>query len=411
MTDFAAVIGGTIPAVLRMSDARLADVAHNLLIARGHRSGVPRVVAVDRNEPRELAGSLFIDGSSKDNAIAQLAAINALLRGGTTLAMQSRDATYAVTLNVLPSAASIPQLGNIAFENDHAGWVPCRLTCEPYAYGSELTLHDAVVTLPGIVDLTGLVTDYETPLFVQVSTSPAMLHALWMGTVTDPAADIDTYLRECEDLTWTGGTASDHSSASDHGGYSEQNTAAGSASSASVADTDLAGDTYILLGRTTQSGDGQAIYQLVDPVGYVMGSQTRNVAGRHVTRFGTARLPALGVRSSGASYHVAKFYPVAAITAYWDYIGYVPTKRGWAYVERDGVAESSKLTLDYDGQWYGSTETAALYPTIAKSGGLRALPDDRLIIFASGAYTSYGEQPSYSASVTVKAIPRHALWR
>jgi hypothetical protein len=408
VTDFSAVIGGSIAVVLRASDAKLSDVAHNLLVTRGHRSGVPRVLAVDRNEPRELAGSLFIDGSSKDNAIAQLAAINALLRDGTTLALQSRDATYAITLNVLPSAASIPQLGNIAFENDHAGWVPCRLTCEPYAYGSEQTIVSASsITAPCIVDTSAVKGDFPTPLQISLSTSGAHMHAVYIGTVTDASADIDDYLYECEDLTWSGGTASDYSSANAHDGYAEQNTAVSSGASAPLTDTTLTAATYILLGRTTQSGAGGAEYYIQTPGSDIIGSLVRATAGWVLSRFGTARLPALGYRTGGSSYHSLNFYPTAAITAYWDYVAYVPTNRGWAYYHpAAGATVESKLTLDYDGIWYDSNDRATMVS--GRSGGLRAAPGDRLLIVAHDADST--TTPTLTITCTVKAKPRYALW-
>ena len=174
---------------------------------------------------------------------------------------------------------------------------------------------------------------------------------------------------------------------------------------------DLLPGTYMLLGRQTQSADGQATYQFRGPDGSVLASITRNVHGRFVKCFGTARLPALGARGSGLSYHQVTMEPVDAITAISDYSAYVPMHRGWAYVERASDWEGSKLTLDYEGLWYGSSDTALLSPDFAVSGGLRAAPGDRLLVVPSGAYDSYGDlQPTYNVSVTVKAIPRHALW-
>jgi hypothetical protein len=414
MADFFAMMPGPIHLRLDLSDLRLSEVLHNLIYGKGARSGVPRVVAVDHNDVRELAGTLLIEADTKDAAIAQLAAINTLFRTGTTLILRSRGATRSVTLTVLPSPRAVPPFDDGLWEADSvkvAGRVPFLLKCEQYARRSELTLVNAAsITAPCIVDLPGLTGDYATPLQVTLAgAGGAKVRAVYLAILRDTANPIGAYVREGEARTWTGGTAVTASSSNARGGSYVRNDVLNAPLYAAVTDTDLPAGTHIALMRGLLTGTGT--YRIMDPLTGAEPCQ-KTFAGVgsawHLFETGSLKLPVRKVRGSGASSHSIGFGATVSGQASLDYYAMVPTRCGWArYAPPPGsAADQASLTFDYDHLVYdeGGVAVSAL---LGHSGGLLAQPGDRLLVVGIADSPTGG---TLGATCTVKAIPRHALW-
>jgi hypothetical protein len=101
-------------------------------------------------------------------------------------------------------------------------------------------------------------------------------------------------------------------------------------------------------------------------------------------------------------------YPTGAATVTnWDYHAMLPTMDGWAYYAPPITAydDQADLTLGYDGIWYDESGVADM--TNGKSGGLMAAPGDRLLVIGVADSATGG---TLAADITVKAIPRYALW-
>jgi hypothetical protein len=96
----------------------------------------------------------------------------------------------------------------------------------------------------------------------------------------------------------------------------------------------------------------------------------------------------------------------AAGNSYLDYLAMLPTSWGWAQYVSDNAGGSVGLLIEYDGTVYDNSVAT----TLGRSGGLRALGNQRLIIVASDAYSS--SKPSkLTASGTIKVVPRYVSWR
>lgn len=395
-SPFVATLGGTISVNMAIG-SDFADPPHNPIIARGHRSGVPRVLSVDHNDVRNLSGTMVIEGAGKDDAIAQVAAINALLRGGTTLEIQSTDATYSVTLNILPSPLSVPVLGDPMWELKSRCLIPFTFQCEPYAYGPETTLVDAVsTTYPAVVDIT-VPGDYPAPL--QLTFTGTGLHCLYAGLLPDQSTALPLW--EAEDLTWAGGTSADYGDADAHGGYFHTCTAGTSVSL--FEDTAMPVGTYMMLVRASIGAAGNCWFQV-----FPMTSGYLWTDGVSLRQMATGRLPASAVRGAGVS-SCPLTMAIGTASAAWDYVGVVPTSWGWAeWHPSSSSATTTDLFLDFDGRWY---EDDAADAVNGRSGGLTAVGDQRLVIFADTAHDSGEDGGTIDLTTTVKVVPRYALWR
>jgi hypothetical protein len=200
MTAFAATLPGPITFALTLADSQIADMVENLITSNGHRTGVPIVRGIDRSAPRELTGRVNLTAATKDAAIAAEKAIRDLLSVGTTLTLQSTNATNTVTLNVL-AGSSIGGVLDAQFDLGYvAGWqAPIHLVCEPYAMAPEATpVNAANVTCPNIQDVT-VTGEYPTPLQVAV-TAVGELHALYIGVLPDQTKALTDLLKQAHDL-------------------------------------------------------------------------------------------------------------------------------------------------------------------------------------------------------------------
>ena len=196
MAVLLAQLPGPINLRLVLSDLKFADILQDLVTAKGNRSGVPRVLSVDHNETRELAGTLHLEGASKDDAIAQIRAINALVTVGTTLTLQSRAATYPVTLNILPSRGVSQPLDEL-FELDGGPVLAScafSFTCEPYAYGPTQIVYSQSVTLPNVINI-DVPGDYRTPLNIAFNPTSDAVHALYMGMLPNQTTPLLSLLK------------------------------------------------------------------------------------------------------------------------------------------------------------------------------------------------------------------------
>ena len=397
MAAFSAVLGGTITMTLTLADGQLSEILHDLVIAKGSRSGVPRVLSVDRNAPRTLSGTFQITGTSKDNAIAQIAAVNALVRGGTTLALTPTGGTYSVTLKILPSALSTPTWNDPDFEIGSKGFIPFSWTCEPYAYGPETTLVNAVsTTYPAVVDIT-VPGDFPAPL--QINFDGASINCVFVGLFPDQTTDLPLWEGEStasKKVTWTG-TSSDAAHAKAHGGYYRVISA--DPVLGAFADTALPAGTYLMLARNASSAAGAAGLLLAGVNVDTFTAGFRTQAG------GTRHCPTLAVRGATASSFssIRAWVSVAAMCV--DYIGAVPMSWGWAMWNATDDSGRDHVTFEYDGRVYGDNIASGSY---GRSGGLSAVGAQRLVVFADNP-VDVGSG-TLAMTTTIKVIPRYALW-
>lgn len=482
MAPFATLLGGSISLPIKFADAHLEGVPHNLRTAKGNRIGVPRAISVDRNGERTFEGSFFIEGASKDDAIAQLKAINALLREGTTLAMQTTDATYAVTLVLLPSRAALPSLQSIAWENDHQGWVPFVFTCEPYAYGPETTIIDEVaVTAPCVVDIT-VPGDFKAPLQVEFTPTGDALHCAYLGLLPDQTTEADELIRGAASFHGSGTievsatgivtTSAAHglvtgqsvviyncvttpattgtyhiitvidathfsigvnitvvtSAALDWGNGSSFSTAPtfpanadcltgeqmsyNNAVSCNVWHPDqmLPRGTYQLLARimsTAYSPGYYAIYGMT-PIG-ALGMTDVTLpypsVGYSLEPFRSFQLPSRRTLASALSYWT--FGMAGNCAALLDYIAAMPTSWGWAFYHPETAAETTDaLLVDYDGRVYADGIAAG---ASGSCGGLTAVGSQSLVV-AMGQQHAAANTYDVPGTLTIKVVPRYALW-
>ena len=399
MTTFAATLGGTINLNVMVESAQIAQVVHNMLYSKGSRRGVPVVQAVDNNDVRSINCQLVIYSASKTDAIAQIAAINALLRNGTTLALTTMGGTNTVTFNVMPSPRVQPDFADPMWENTNAFKVPATFIVEPYAYGPETTIYSGSPTYPATVDFT-VPGDYKAPLSVTMTGTG--VHCVYMGlfpdqTVALPLVETDT------PGSWSGGTeaAGTVSPTYAHGGAYVKTTAG--TGSLLVADTTLPVGSYRMLGRINTSAASNSNT-------YYVGSTvlTLTAAGWTLLPFGSMSLPYVAVKSGGASSFQIGQYAGGA-EAWFDYVGMCPTTWGWAqWAPSSGAQVSNSLLFDYDGRCY-DTNVVVSAPT-ALSDGLMACGAQRLVVFADTAVGSGASGGTISLTTTIKAIPRYALW-
>lgn len=415
MAMISASLPGSLSLTLVLDGLTWESLNADIVTQLGFRTGVPRVMSVNRNKTRTLSGTLKVLGSDMDDAIAQVAAIRRLVTQGTTLTLQSRDGSTAVTVNVLAGSDVNDNFDSYILGAVAAGvevMAPFSFVCEPYTYSAEQTvINAAAITAPCIVDTSDVVGDYPTPLYVQLN--GASMHAVYVFVVRDPAADIDTFLREAEALTWAGGTASSVSNPGvSHDDYHEQNTAVDTPSEAEVDDSGLTTGTHLLLDRLYMLPSSINVHYVEGPNGEVIDNQTiyaDDGSGWQLRQFGRAHLPSRNVLSGGDTHHVLGMYPrlVGYPYAVLDYHCMCPIDVGWAYYHPAvGSTVCTDLVFDYDGTVYAEYEDAG---ADGHPGGLYAQPGDRLLIVAHGAVGS--TSPTLSLDCTVKAIPRFALWR
>jgi hypothetical protein len=400
MSEFLAQLPGPIDLRLDLSSLKLGEVLHSLLLAKGHRSGVPRVMAIDHNEPRELAGTLLIAAPTKDMAVAQLEAINTLVRAGTTLTLGSRGSTRSVDLVVLPSSLAVPPFDDGLWEANSvrvAGRVPFRFLCHPYAYGPLLTLYAGAVTYPGVIDI-NVPGDFESPLCLEFSGTD--LHCLWVGRFLDQLTDLP--LSDAELLTWTGGVCANVADAGAHGGMRVDNSGIDSWGAAPVTDTAYPPGTYMMLGRVGSSDATESRY--------TAGTSkilTVTDAGLRLEEFGIMRLPQRRVRGVAASSFSVSMAPTGGVARY-DYVCPVPISNGWAcYHPTSGSEHVDKLVLDTDGVLYGDDVAVG---DAGKSGGLCALGAQRLVVVADHVHGSGAAGGTIKLQTTITTTPRYALW-
>jgi hypothetical protein len=130
MAVLLAQLPGPINLRLVLSDTKFSDILHDLVTAKGNRSGVPRALAVDRNETRELAGTLHIEAPA--------------------VPVYSYSYSYSYSDNIIPTMTSATAPSGIASASsnydidraewkafDHANAVGTDVWCSAWATGTE----------------------------------------------------------------------------------------------------------------------------------------------------------------------------------------------------------------------------------------------------------------------------------
>lgn len=360
----------------------------------------------------EMMETVVSYGSGKDDAIAQIRAINALVTVGTTLTLQSTGATYPVTLNILPSRGVSQPLDELFELPGGPVLASCAFsfTCEPYAYGPLVRLLDEIVTAPCIVDLGDVPGDYPAPLNLQFLTNSTGFHAVYCGLQRPGSADnIGNYLREAEGHAWTGGSTAISDKGTAHGGQVRYNNSTDYA----VGDgfDDVSPGSYMLLARLYVDGVGNSGYVKAPIAGQFA---YPNSDALDLYELGCAHLPAQRVLSGQASRHtvmMASGIAGGGNVVVMDYEAFVPTS--WGYfswhpltatavdpVPRDAFAV--KLNVNADGVYVGDIGNLANF----RGGPISCVGPSHLVIFAEDRQ----QAPGCMLNMSVNVTPRYALW-
>ncbi len=246
-------------------DAAFGRVLAELVRIKQGRYGVPRVVAVDRSEPRTLRLPIIIDKHGQgvgattdaDLAAAELATIDRLLARSSSLYVKDAALSRGITLRTLPSPGSEVQSDPSArvVAGDGVLFATLEIVCEPYAYGSAQTLVGGIATaLPALIDLSAMGGSYETPL--SYSLALADMRQVFLGLIEEEYASWSGWLIDANDLAWdTGSSLSDANAA---GGMARR-SAAGGAMSAAIATSAFPRGEYAFLARLrVTSGSAEA---------------------------------------------------------------------------------------------------------------------------------------------------------
>jgi len=363
----------------------------------------------------EMMETIVSSSSGKDDAIAQIRAINALVTvGTTTLTLQSTGATNAVTLNVLPSRGVSQPLDEL-FELDSGPVLAScafSFTCEPYAYGPTVTIFDATITAPCIVDLGTVPGDYPAPLNMQFNTNSTGFHAIYCGLRRPGSADdiATNYLHEGEGMTWAGGSTGTSVKETAHGGLVRYNNSLSYATG--ITPDDVSPGTYMILARLYVDGAGNSGYVKTPIVGQFA---YPNIDALDLYELGCAHLPAqriLGGAGSSHSIMMASGIAGGGNVVVLDYEAFVPTSWGyfrWHPLTATAVdpvprnAFAGKLNVNADGSVYvGDIANLADF----RGAPISCVGPSQLVVFAEDHQQAQGCMLNMSATVT----PRYALW-
>lgn len=270
------------------------------------------------------------------------------------------------------------------------------LTCEPFAYGSEVTLFEAdALTCPTVVSLVNMLGDYPAPLEITLTGTVEDIAACYLGIVPD--LSFDAY-NEAEALSWSGGTTSTVADAAAHGGSKKRNTST-TAAVATYADTaGYVAGTYLPLARCKVSANSMDI-------GYGYGG-AEYAAEIEASTFFTivplapVALPVVKTRSGTAANLQARFAVNTSGNADLDWFGLCPISWGfasWVHPSSDATA----LVFGYDGTCYADG-IASQYKV---GGPIEAFRTDSLCLFADDAN---GTEDALPVTLTVKYVPRYA---
>lgn len=366
-------------------------------------------------ETTETTETISGYSSGKDDAIAQIRAINALVTVGTTLTLQSTGATNSVTLNILPSRGVSQPLDEL-FELDGGPVLAScafSFTCEPYAYGPTVTIFDATITAPCIVDLGTVPGDYPAPLNMQFNTNSTGFHAIYCGLRRPGSADdiATNYLHEGEGMTWSGGSTGTSVKETAHFGLVRYNNSLSYATG--VTPDDVSPGTYMILARLYVDGAGNSGYVKAPIVGQFA---YPNIDALDLYELGCAHLPSrriLGGAGSSHSIMMASGIAGGGNVVVLDYEAFVPTSWGYfrwhplaaTVVDPDPrAAFAAKLNVNADGSVYvGDIANLADF----RGAPISCVGPSQLVVFAEDHQQAQGCMLNFSASVT----PRYALWR
>ena len=315
-----------------------------------------------------------------------------------TLTLQHDGDTSSLAYTcVRQTQPSVPW--DIMYELSHNARFDLILTCEPFAYGTEVTLFSATSkAMPATMDLTAMVGDYAAPLEITVASPSENIHCLYAGLIPDLTY---TPYAEAEALTWAGGTTSDVVNAAAHGGYVGRNTST-TVAVATYADTAgyLPG-TYLPLVRGMVSANSlQAGYGYGGTEYDAVAIATTYLSVEELTRIA---LPIVETGTGTAANLQVRQAQVVSGNGDTDWWGLLPLTWGWAaWHHATPASDTTGLVLGYDGSWY-----AAGVADYANGHGsaLEADRTMRLVLFGDDAN---GTEDSLTANITIKYVPRYA---
>lgn len=359
--------------------------------------GVNRQARVRTAGLRQITIGMVVYGATANALRAALDAIRAECAKATnTLSLgQDGDSTVLSYACVRQTQPSVPW--DHMYNFTHVAVFDLVLTCEPFAYGSEVTLFNGTSkSCPAVMDLSAMVGDYPAPLEITFASPSENIAALYMGLV--PELSFTPYV-EGESMTWAGGTNSDQANAAAHGGYVERNTSA-TVAVATYADTAAyQRGTYLPLLRAKTSANSARI-------GYGYGGSELDYLEITDTFFRTyalkpVALPIVKTRTGTAANLQARILQNVSGNGELDFMGLCPVSWGMASWVHP-TSDTSALIFGYDGTVYAAGVASPEYKT---GGPLYAFKTDRLVIFADDAN---GTEDSLTANVTIKYVPRYA---
>lgn len=175
-----------------------------------------------------------------------------------------------------------------------------------------------------------------------------------------------------------------------------------------IDDRALPEGTYLALARYKNSAAGTVTLSFDDGTGTSDRTHTTSAATYYAMNpLGSVRLPFYKLTSATAAWSVPKlgWQRTSTPSLYLDYFMLMPTTWGWAYLHKSGTAGTYRITVDYAGIVYENYVASAY----GFCGGLAGVGAQRLVA-ALGTPES-GDYGGVEGTLTVKCIPRYALWR
>lgn len=399
-----------------MPGGDFGQVVQQLEFGSTARGDVPRLAVVRMDTPRTFTFPALINASTKDEAIAIVRAVNRALSVTNTLTVHTKNATETVAFRTYPSG-SCKQLPTQEWESGNWQQVSITLTIEPYAYGDEVTIVNAM-TAPGVIDLSDTEGEYPAPLTIDVDAGAEKLHSLyvawnehpeWDGWITPAGLDageqdaLGNY-----GLTWTN-MAAKTSDSTAYSGYYKRTNATTSRAYATLETKNVPPGDYVVLMRAKMTGNASATLDIAQQTRWTATVPANTTVWRYyevgdlslpyslVRGTGTAGMQ-IGVTSSSASYHCCV-----------DQVVLLPYRSGWQSWHPPVAYDSASYY--YTDVYLASDGTVYLDDVChlehVMGAPIRSLTGELIVLCDEDG----GNHDHTHLDVTVTQTPRYSLYR
>lgn len=360
--------------------------------------GINRQTRVRTSKLRQITIPMMVYGATADALRTALDLIRVECQKTTnTLTLKRDGETSGLTYTcVRQTQPSVPW--DLLYDMAHRARFDLILTCEPFAYGGEITLYNASAqTSPCVLSLASMVGDYAAPIEVTLTGTVENIANARLGLVPD--LSYSAYV-EAETPSWTGGTTSTVADAAAHGGNVKRNTSS-TAAVATYADTAAyQAGTYLPLARCKTSANSM-------DVGYGYGGTeyaSENVTSTFfkIVALAPVALPIVKTRSGTAANLQVRFDQNTSGNGDLDWFGLCPLSWGYAEWVNTAAGDAATVIFGYDGTCYAAGVASPGY----KAGG--PVYGDRTMALAIFADDANGSDDALPLAVTIKYVPRYA---